>query len=645
MNAPAFSTATLSSPSADLRLTIDRLRLRLTLPEGTEDAALRRDRLARVVEQELPRACAGALGRLPDTDAVYRIRTLRIGMLAAGAEWNESALARQLGERLATVVMRIIWENDARDVVRFDSPRQFVTTFLRDLLDGRAWGCWYYREFLPLQGLPDYAVARELLEVRPGWIAPVLHALAATGHAERLLERWRADDIQRLWKALGYAQLPVLSSNLPDARLAGLAAVWRGAALSRRSDPGARMRDRLRLWLASTAGKPEQTPDLATAAMNHALVDLAALMRTEPELAPLLQMRTELYPAILRRIAGGPLTSTLGWLAPLTANESGRATLARLATIVSEPASPSPADTRSGHASLAQTTVNEGAEATLARLAAVADEPESLLPADAWRGHVSSVGGIFLLTLGLAELGIWERWCDELGGGGARRYLFIIALKALGRAQVPLLLNEEALAVFAGLGEPPLADARLATEPPGPPECWPGELPGIAARWYPAHERELVVSEAAGLWVIRDAAAGCWLAAYPADVPRPLPSAELDGRAPSADEQSAIAAEVAHLQLGRLGYPWLTPDRDAALSVVASLALRRTAARLPSFAKSSPTYLARQFLAQPATLRLNASALEVHLSGGPLGAVLKLANLAETIAVPWLALPLRLTVA
>jgi hypothetical protein len=607
MNNPAFSTATASAGSADLRLTIDRLRLRLTLPEGTEDAALRRDRLARVVEQEFPRACADALGPLPDTETVYRIRSLRLGMLAVGEGLSESGLARHLGERLATAVTRILRENDPRYVVRFDSPRHFMTAFLRDLLDGRAWGYWYYAEFLPLQRLPDHVVALESLAVRPGWVAPVLHALAATGHGERLLERWQADDIERLWRALGFAGTPALLAAVPDARLVGLAALWGGTALSRRPDAAARARDRLRFWLASTASEPEDSPDPATAWMIHALVDLGVLLGTEPNLAPLLLMRSELYPASLHRIAGGPLADTLDWLAPLTANEAGRDMLARLAGIVSEPARPR--------------------------------------PTESWSGQTSSVGGIFLLAPGLAELGIWDRWRDELGEQAARRYLFIVALKALGRAQAPLLLNEVALAIFAGLGDPPLVDARLPTEPPGRRERWAGDLPIIAARWYPAHERDLVAGEAAGLRVIRDAAAGCWLAANPAGAPQPAACAEFDGRAPTGDEQSALTAETAHLQLGRLGYAWLTPERDAALSAATSLALRRTAAWLPGFAKSSPAYLARQFLAQPAALRQSAAGLEVRLRGGPLGAVLKLANLPEAIEIPWLAHSLRLAVA
>ena len=266
----------------------------------------------------------------------------------------------------------------------------------------------------------------------------------------------------------------------------------------------------------------------------------------------------------------------------------------------------------------------------------------------------SPVGSVFLLAPALAETGLWPRWLREVGEEAARRYLFVVALKALGRERAPLHLGDQMLAAFAGLEAPPVADRRRAPAPDGPAGDWVHDLPSLAARWYPAHGRRLQVAVVGEVAVLRDQMAGCWLLARPNPDPgadaalTPWPGLDADPQDVRHEldeaELQQVEAEVRHLQLGHnLGYSWLTPALDAALSAAASLVLRRTAARLPRFDQASPAYLARHFLAQPATLRTQQDAWIVQLSGGPLAVVLRLASLPETSAVPWLPLPLRLT--
>jgi hypothetical protein len=265
------------------------------------------------------------------------------------------------------------------------------------------------------------------------------------------------------------------------------------------------------------------------------------------------------------------------------------------------------------------------------------------------------VGSLFLLAPAIVELGLWTRWQAEVGEATARDYLFLLALKALGRERAPLYLGDPVLAAFAGLDRSPVADARLPPDPESPPRDWVLNLPEIAARWYPAHDRKLTIGAVAGIRVLRDAKAAWWLAASPCNDPDGSGldaawSVAIDPDLIRSDQTEAelamLLSEAEHLQLGsRLGYPWLTPSLDAALSTAASLVLRRVAARLPGLGRTSPSYLARQFLAQPAELKRTAEALTVRLSGGPLAVVLRMAALPEALEVPWLSQPLRLVVA
>ena len=589
---------------AELAVTVDRLALRLTLPYGLDDPGGARDRVTRIVERDLAAACAGDLVAAPDDEAIYRIRQLYLQLWINLQGMTDDEIAGRAGRLLARAIEQALRRAESGPVVRFESARHFVTAFLRDLVDRVAWGRWYYAELLPLRALPPEETALTLLTSRPAWIVPILTDLLASGHGEWLIERWRRADVLRLWSALGLPELPAVDGlhQAAEPALDLLAAAWTRAGLSGGTDADARARDRLRLWLALAASSTSSTvTDSALASLVHVLVDLAALVRLDDSLKPLLAMETPLFPAALRRMADGPLADALQWLVPLGASPAGRAIVARAAAVprraVGRPAAPH---------------------------------------------ETSEVGGIFLLALGLADLGIWQRWVDQDGEGAARRHLVAVALKALGRERAPLLLGERALATFAGLDETPPADARQPLRADTGPPGWSGVLPALASTWYPPADRDPVMIETDGLVVLRDMAAGHWLAAAPAS--RITLRPDLRPRQASQEERDTVAAETAHLQLGRrLGYSWLTPSLDAALSVVASLALRRLAARLPGFARAGPAYLARQFLAQPARIERGGEVLTVRLAGGPLAVVLDLADLPERLIVPWLDRPLGLS--
>ena len=163
----------------------------------------------------------------------------------------------------------------------------------------------------------------------------------------------------------------------------------------------------------------------------------------------------------------------------------------------------------------------------------------------------------------------------------ANDYVFIVLLKVLGRGRAVLALGDEFLAAVSGCDAPPVADAR---QPPavdaGPP-------------------------------------------AWSIDVPRP-----------------ARPDEHSHLSLRGIGFAWLTPSLDDALSAAALAAVRATSARFGRFAGSGIDYLASVFFAQPASFA--PASRTVTFDGGVLRSMPGLAGFTDVpIDFPWFEDPVR----
>ena len=595
----------LSTAASEGRLTIDRIDLRVVLSGDSRGAEPATSRLVRTAEHELPLACARSLRTLGGGDRVIRIRELRLELSTDVAMIDHGLLAERWGRLLATAIGEAL--DSSRGVVSFDSPLDFMAAFLRDLLEGIAWGRWYWDEFTPIARLPVGAAATGLLTARPDWIPGILGKLQAEGAAPRLLARLDETEVHRIWAALGLpaaAALPPLSSPA----WAALGEIWPRITGGGGAGADSPAREALRAWLALSARYPSMSRDPAAAALILALVDLSALAAEAPEVVLLLSRGESPSPDSLRLLGAGPLVDMAGWLVPAAGGEA----MTRAARL---------AGTGSGRAGRR-------------------------------RGALSSpVGSVVAIAPALAELGLWELWLDELGEAGARRNIFATALKALGRERAPLALGDELVAAFAGFERPPTADARLEPDPE-PPLVWREALVERALRGPAAGGRSgvagLSLGRARGLRVLRDPVHARWLAAWPerAKAPRSEHAAVLGASEPDERERLELEAEAAHFQLGRrLGLPWLTPGLDAALSASASMVLRGTARRLPGFGKSGPGYLAAHFLAQPASLRRDGGELVASVGGGPLAAVLRMADLPELLELPWAGATLRVDIA
>jgi len=74
---------------------------------------------------------------------------------------------------------------------------------------------------------------------------------------------------------------------------------------------------------------------------------------------------------------------------------------------------------------------------------------------------------------------------------------------------------------------------------------------------------------------------------------------------------------------------------ENAWSRMAAFIMRAFAGRLPGFAKSSPEYLFRNFLAGTSQLRIGRNTIEVSMGQCPLSVVLRIAGAYRTLALPW----------
>jgi hypothetical protein len=182
---------------------VGRLHCRYRVPPGdgglaaSAVAALDRvahERVAPALEESLERA-------LGDDPSVYVLRRVDAGLLLAAGGAPEQAVGRRLGVQLATAIVRRIATDagDGSNLVRFENGADYVASFLRDLLSGRAWEQWFYGAFRPLQQLaPPEAARRVLLEDRER-LPEVLARLSRSGTLERLLAILDPATVRDLW--------------------------------------------------------------------------------------------------------------------------------------------------------------------------------------------------------------------------------------------------------------------------------------------------------------------------------------------------------------------------------------------------------------------------------------------------------------
>lgn len=181
------------------------LRCRCHVMGEPASAGRLRERLEHVAHELLTSEYEAALAQaLADDPAVYVIRRVdaRLALVLDGGSGERQA-ARRIGQRMAGAAVRsIAREAQGDNLVRFDDQADYVAHFLTDLVNGQAWGRWYYGAFRAAQPL-DMA---EVIHTALADNLPHLPAIIAHLHRNRALDRMvnlvSLDERHWLWSQL-----------------------------------------------------------------------------------------------------------------------------------------------------------------------------------------------------------------------------------------------------------------------------------------------------------------------------------------------------------------------------------------------------------------------------------------------------------
>src|SRR5712691_5498965 len=138
-------------------------------------------RLHRLAQTQVAEILAEALDQaFGDDPTVYVLRRVKAHVvLQAEGTLPDAHLARRWGEHLAGTIVRSIANDlaDSSNLIRFADQADYVAHFVADLLQGRAWQCWFYGSFAPLQGHSTRTVVRTVLLDQRAHLPAVLHYL------------------------------------------------------------------------------------------------------------------------------------------------------------------------------------------------------------------------------------------------------------------------------------------------------------------------------------------------------------------------------------------------------------------------------------------------------------------------------------
>ncbi|MEM7585366.1 MAG: hypothetical protein AAF560_18395 [Acidobacteriota bacterium] len=176
------------------------------------------ERLDRVGQHQLPELLGESLDRaLEDDPAVYVLRDFDISLaLQVSSVVSDTELARRWAAKLTAAILRQLSRSSdhARssegeaELRRFADAVDFRTSFIIDLLEGRAWELWYYGAFGRYRDLEAArAIQATLLEDRDD-LPAMLAELMRRGALDRTLDLLGAELMVEIWQQ-GLAGWPV----------------------------------------------------------------------------------------------------------------------------------------------------------------------------------------------------------------------------------------------------------------------------------------------------------------------------------------------------------------------------------------------------------------------------------------------------
>ena len=612
-------------------LVIDRFQAEYLIPASHSAPARIKADLDAVVRGQLPQALMAVLTRwLGGEEGIWLIRRLDLD-LTVNVAWESQQLARHWAQNLVQLLAQIR-HHAGENAIYFDDAVQYRAHFVVDLAAGQAWQRWYYGPFGGLRALPTSAALRTtllddaqegiltLLTLTPQQLAAVLDAISPAD-AQRMVEGMSAGaqgsdlvvPLMEVWQAWHTSAHAVHGAHAALQLAFGAGRGGDAAAQAARLRAAAIL-VALAHFMAGGGGVHAQK--LAQAVIHGDVATLFLIVGAaqgeglQPLLAAPVAWRREVVATLLAKQVSITVLSQ-----PLRSTPFGGVFLLL--------------------PMLEKLSVNE--EPLAADQQTAADQPTANL--------------LRFLTL--------VKCCGQ--GRGARLFYDPLIRDLLGIH--PTWTVEAAAHWQAQLSEARLAEILAALHDDELPSRQPSALV-IAAVRQQRRMAGLVIDGQTGSWLHALYAGGggkrgmakglaAWLLSHHEDraiicedaplrqflqeeaelllEPLPAPHAQVQGRA-WIDElparYSQLAADLAFLQL-----PAALRDKpavDLALSLLAQQVLRRFAARLPGFARSSLPYLFANFLDFAATVEEEETRRVVRTSRPPLNMILSMTGICRS---------------
>jgi hypothetical protein len=620
-------------------------------------------------------------------ESLWVIRRLDVEV-AVDATWEPERIARPWAAELGRSLQRILNAGErCGEVLRFPNRAAFLARFVTDLAEGSAWEDWYYDSFDSLRSLPTETAICEALARDASVAEAALHLLSDEGCLEKVLSRLSPANVWRIVHACG-AHAAIRPSSC-DARqiINTLLDACREAHLASPYHPA----DALRLYLAISRRSPAVSAAGLSEALDH-FVTLAEFVRAEADC----QLLDALSRGDFDQAIQAARSSALGYVTALEyfqeAAKGDPQLIARTITVLRRSPRPGGLDGLAGSQYgqslesfcggaflLLRPLIDSGIHRLIESVAPV--DPGTADAADAWRWLVlvkclgrehalrnaedsalAFVAGLnrppdswetirassedsnrqlhwrnFVMVLGERERIETRCWLAELVHEGSR----ILVIRDLasdewlwaglvspdaGAAADTLECAVEFLRVDCGLcPEYMFLDPILSREIHGTgAECFDIVLPAEPATGQPAD----INKRGFTLWNKNG---------------RNVPTEERDLWARQLLRFVPGETDLDYLRLDSLGlFCNLEPTEDLFWSVATRAVLKDFARRLIGFDQSSCSFLQRNFLGTPASVRVAPGAddvkeIQVLLQQPPLYLVLNIAGMdGEAFTVPWI---------
>ncbi|MGH7491687.1 MAG: hypothetical protein ACREOO_04775 [bacterium] len=392
---------------------VHHLEIRYKIPRSRELPSSIQNRLDHIAQTLLASAWENRLvSATGNDDGIYFIEKLEINLTFTLANGDDRALAGTWAAALHHGILQALGRQE-HGVIIFQDRGEYIASFVSDLLRGRAWERWYYREFQHLRSL---SLGHALVQV--------LTADPDTGR-DALIILTRHDDLDLLLHTFNDAEIETISLRCllppgPNMSLPNTYPVWVEAIRSFITTPHfvfttALFGDVARLYLSLLRERPELGPDVNLARFIYELLRLRQCLAALPQCSEFfILIESENINAISRRLGR---VSEQQCLVKLIREITGPKVL------------------------------------TLLRDLQVATSPAATLRLS------TNFGGIFLLAPTLAEIGLYDflKRCpypeipDMLKPG---LLFFSIALQCLGHQNAEKAKADRAVSFFAGLAAP-----------------------------------------------------------------------------------------------------------------------------------------------------------------------------------------------